>query len=55
MRLNDMELLVLNCFLTYKAADNRVTGALNGLSEAPEGTGGGTRREVPRWLSIQVS
>jgi len=45
--LNNMKLY--NCFLTYKAANIGVNGALNGLSEAPEGTGGGHAGEKPRW------
>lgn len=50
IRMNDMKSLMFNCFLTYKAADDGVTGALNELSEALAGTGGRGKREMPRWL-----
>lgn len=43
---NDMKLFIFNCFLTYKAANSKVTGALNGRSEAPQALGTGQEEDA---------
>ena len=51
IRLNNMELLIFNCFLTYKAAGNRVTSALSGLKPLQERKVG---ERGPDGWSVQV-
>lgn len=53
--LNNMKLPALDCFLTYKAANSKVTGALNGLSEAPRDLSMEVGRRCPDGWGVQVS